>query len=212
MADLYRYVWRDAVIRSDLRTNDKIVALVFEWHASGGTEAVWVHGPRLCELTSLGKTAAQASLKRLRQAGWLVVTKPAAQHYSPRYALRIPSSSPDEHLSSSPDELLEDEAPAPRTADTQATNPAVRLAAPAVRHATQIPVPSPDFSSSSSKEVSPRPAAHDVDDEYEAARRVIAAADPDRAQVARDTVNSLHRDSGTRERVILTARQLRAAS
>lgn len=96
-----RYKWRDAVLESDLTATEKIVAVVFEWHASKGTERVWCAPERLQALTSLGRTASKRAVQRLIQLGWLAVTEPARQHRAARYALTIPRGSGSDPLSES---------------------------------------------------------------------------------------------------------------
>lgn len=96
-----RFKWRDAVLESDLSTRNKMVALVFEWHASKGPQYVWVAPERLQSLTSLGRTAAKTAVRELVEAGWLTVTEEARQHRAARYSLTIPSVSDSDPLADS---------------------------------------------------------------------------------------------------------------
>lgn len=86
-----RYKWRDAVLESGLTSTEKIVALVFEWHASQGTGRVWCAPERLQAMTSLGRTSCKSTVQRLVVLGWLTVIEKARQHRAARYALTIPS-------------------------------------------------------------------------------------------------------------------------
>lgn len=88
-----RYKWRDAVLESDLTATEKVVALVFEWHASQNTVRVWCAPERLQRLTSLGRTASKRAVQLLVSSGWLTVTEQARQHRAARYALTIPRGS-----------------------------------------------------------------------------------------------------------------------
>jgi|GEM_PF-3008073 len=88
-----RYKWRDAVLESDLTSTEKLVALVFEWHASQGTGRVWCAPERLQAMTSLGRTACKRAVQHLISLGWLTVTEQARQHRAARYALIIPRGS-----------------------------------------------------------------------------------------------------------------------
>lgn len=84
--------WRDAVWTSTLSATDKLVALAYADHASTGPLRVWVAAERLRARTSLGRTAATAAVRRLRDAGWLTLTSAGVRGSTARYALTTPGA------------------------------------------------------------------------------------------------------------------------
>ncbi|MFI2703451.1 hypothetical protein [Cellulosimicrobium composti] len=84
--------WRDAVWTSTLSATDKLVALAYADHASTGPLRVWVASERLQARTSLGRTATTAAVRRLRDAGWLILTSAGVRGSTARYALTTPDA------------------------------------------------------------------------------------------------------------------------
>ena len=97
-----------AVFESDLKSLQRLIALVYADHARDGTVA-WVTLERLCERTGMKRSSAIEHRKVLVDSGWLVLLEPARQHAAARYRLQIPGvREPNDPLGSEPrDELAQ---------------------------------------------------------------------------------------------------------
>lgn len=87
----HRDLWADAVWSSDLRPNERLVALCYADHA-GPKETAWVTTRRLQARTGLSNSAVKRARQTLIARGWLDELEPATPSTAAVYALAVPTA------------------------------------------------------------------------------------------------------------------------